>query len=412
MVKSNVILVTSGQPSANPRLLKEATSLIEYGFSVKVIWCPISEWADTFDQDLFRKSSSITWIRAGYHFRQQRIKNLYARFRKKIWHLIFLIFGNIFDAAIKSHVLFSQELIETTRKYHADLYIGHNLGALPAIVSASKKYNAKCIFDFEDFHRGEFSQQTHGYLKTIQIENKYIPFVNSTTASSELISEAYHKIFEKTKITTIRNVFYSNYSINHVSSIDDYPIKLFWFSQHIGKNRGLESVLVAMSKLKSGQVTLTLLGNCIGDQFNYFEDLIEVLSLDKRYIKFLKPIAESEIVRVAANHHIGLCTEPGRDLNNEYALSNKIMIYLLAGNALICSDTLSQKAFLDKNQDIGQIYQKDNPDSLLRVLRIYLNNPCILKLQRINSLKLAKERMNWEIEQTHFIDNVITTLES
>ena len=69
----------------------------------------------------------------------------------------------------------------------ADLYIGHNLGSLTAIVKASKKYNAKSVFDFEDFHRGELEQNSLNTSMIIKVEDRYIPNVTSISAASPAI---------------------------------------------------------------------------------------------------------------------------------------------------------------------------------------------------------------------------------
>ena len=135
-----VVLISSAQPSANPRLLKEVKTLFYTGYSVSVIWSPLSIWADELDRKLFTDFPEINWVKAGYHPKLQPKAYCYARIRQKIWQLIYRIVGDQFDAAIKSLVLFSQELTSIALDHKADLYIGHNLGSLPATVKSSKKY--------------------------------------------------------------------------------------------------------------------------------------------------------------------------------------------------------------------------------------------------------------------------------
>ena len=150
-VTKNIVFVTSAQPSANPRMMKEAVTLIKLGYKIIVVWCPIAKWADPFDEKIVNQHPDIKWVQAGYHHQLQPIGYWYARLRQKFWKIVYWLIGNRSDAAIKSLVLYSQELSKAALKQKADLFIGHNLGSLPAIVKASKKYNAKAIFDFEDF---------------------------------------------------------------------------------------------------------------------------------------------------------------------------------------------------------------------------------------------------------------------
>ena len=121
-----IVLVSSGQPSANPRLVKEAIALNSWGYTVTVIYCPLSPWADAYDKALFLSNNNIKWIKVGYHYNNYKWMYRYARFRKKYWSYIYKIIGNKWDAAIRSEVLCSQELNKEVKKHYADIYIGHD----------------------------------------------------------------------------------------------------------------------------------------------------------------------------------------------------------------------------------------------------------------------------------------------
>lgn len=402
----HVALVTSAQPSANPRLVKEAKSLLQAGYFVSVIWCPISPWADNFDKNIFKDYQEINWVQAGYHSTSQPLGYFYARIRQKVWQVIYKIIGNYFDAAIKSLVLYSQELTSLALQQKADIYIGHNLGALPPISKASKRHKAKSIFDFEDYHRGESHENSLQTKRVIDVENKYIPLISSVTTASPSISNTYKKIFPDKLIITINNCFPLEYAIDSVKEIPQIPLKLFWFSQYVGLERGLQTVFHAMSNFSSDQITLTLLGKATDDVKEYFYALRDKVGLKKLQVNFLKPVPETEILKIAAMHHIGLASEPGRDQNNNLALSNKIMLYILAGNALVMSDTIAQKEFYKNYPSIGLLYVKEDIVDLTKAFLFYIENPSALNEHRSNSLDLSKKKLNWNQEQNVFLDNV------
>jgi len=303
-------------------------------------------------------------------------------------------------------VLYSQELTSLALENKADLYIGHNLGALQAIVRASKKYSAKSVFDFEDYHRGELEQNALYTSMIISVENKYIPHVSSLTAASPAISRAYGLVFPLHSITTINNCFPLEYAIEQIKPIPQLPLRLFWFSQYVGKRRGLEAIITAMSLFSEKSISLTLLGVVSAEMRKYLLELMIDLNLSEDQLIFLHPVMEIDIATIASNYHIGVASEPGRDLNNELALSNKIMMYMLTGNALLCSDTVSQKDFLDLNPSIGSLYLKDNSTNLFKVLSYYKDNPELLDNHRKNALQLGKEKYNWNIEKKKFLQNV------
>ena len=405
-----IIFITSAQVSANPRLLKEALSLFSAGFEVKVIWCPLSPWADNFDEKLFLKYRNIHWVKAGYNAKDQPICYLYARLRQKVWQYFYKIFGNKFDAAIKSLVLFSQELTSLAINHKADVYIGHNLGALTAIVKASKAYKAKSIFDFEDYYRGELDDNSIYSRMIKDVENIYIPRVSSITAASPAIAEAYRLLFLDQSFSIINNCFPLEYSIKNIRTLPQKPLKLFWFSQYIGKQRGLESVLKAMSLLGDDEITLTLIGSISSNIKQYYAELLISLNIKIEQILFLGPVSEDNIVSIATMHHIGLASEFVHNQNRDLCLTNKLFMYLLAGNAIVATDTLAQKYFLNENQGIGSLYEQEDAIDLTRVLKNYIDNPELLDIHRKNALDLSKTKYNWDIEKGIFLKNVAKVL--
>jgi hypothetical protein len=53
----HVVLITSGQPATNPRLVKEADCLLAEGYQVTVIYNYWNEWASRMDLVLFKTRS-------------------------------------------------------------------------------------------------------------------------------------------------------------------------------------------------------------------------------------------------------------------------------------------------------------------------------------------------------------------
>ena len=387
-------------------MIKEAKTLLGAGFFVTVIWCPLSLWADQSDAKLFNDYPNINWVKAGYHAKFQPIGYWYARVRQKIWQSVYKIVGDQYDSAIKSLVLYSQELTSIALDNKADLYIGHNLGALPAIVKAAKKSNAKSIFDFEDFHRGEAAEGTLQTKMVKEIENFYIPLVDSITTASSSITEAYQTIFKKKNITTINNCFPLEYASEQIKVIPKIPLKLFWFSQYVGKQRGLETILAAMSLFPKGEITLTLLGSASRNIKHYFNNLMNSYNLKTDQLVFLDSVPEEQIASFASMFHIGLASEFVHNQNRDLCLTNKLFMYLLAGNVIVATDTSAQKNFLTVNPGIGSLYEQENVIDLFRVLKNYNVNPDLLDSHRKNALELGRIKFNWNIEKCQFLKKV------
>lgn len=402
-----VLLISSGQPSCNPRLVKEATHLFKVGFEVCVLYCPLSPWADENDKLLFNEYKGIEWVKVGYHEHKERYKFLSARIRKKINTISFKLFGKWNDADEKSYVTFSQELKSKALLIKAEIYIGHNLGALPAVVSAAKKNGGKAIFDFEDFHRGEDDFNSMHYYLAKNIEDKYIKQLDLAYTASPLITEQYKKLYPSIRFETINNCFPINYKANRLLELDG-QLKLFWFSQYIGKNRGLEQIIEAMGLLKNKEIQLSLLGNIKFPDREYFSAIIEKSGLRKCQIQFLNPVPENQIVEIASQHHIGLAVEVQHVHNRDLCLTNKLFMYLLGGNAILYSNTSAQKEFHSKHNDTGCIFDNGNIEQIAILLSEYCCNVNKLKAHRLASFELAEE-LNWDVESSKYM-TIIETL--
>ena len=407
---ASIVLISSGQPSANPRLVKEAVALSGEGYEVKVIYCALSPWADAFDRELFAQHSAITWIKAGYHPVKEKRWYQLARFRRKLFHLLFRVAGNVADAAVRSFAFYSQELSRMALQHKADLYIGHNIGALPSVVHAALAHGSKAVFDFEDFHRGEDQIGSQHWKKVKAIEDKYVPLLAGATAAAPLITAEYRKLYPALTIETINNCFPLQYGTPQLQAIAPVPLKLFWFSQFIGPKRGLETVIAAMGKTGNGSIELSLLGNGNTERTQYFLAEAAKHGLGEHQIRFIDAVPEKEIAGIAAAHHIGLAVEVPHIYNREICLTNKLFMYLLAGNAILFSNTKAQAAFLDTYPDIGELYAQGDVDELTAILNRYAKEPSLLLQQRERSFETGRTLLNWEQEAKVYLQYIETFL--
>lgn len=385
-------------------MVKEASSLASFGYNVVIIYSQLTNWASKLDQKIIEVNCEIKWICVNEGKIENTVEFLRIRLRKKLWENIYWFFGDFFNSSIKSSVLFSQELVKSAIKEKADLYIGHNLGALPAIIIASKRFNAKVSFDFEDFHRGESISGDCQSLKVKSIEDRYVPLLDFATCASPLIKDEYGKLFPKLKIKTINNYFplkYRSQSSNLKSSNEE--LKLFWFSQNIGKERGLEDVIRAIGLVNDQRIKLTLLGNISEPLKLYFKKISAESELVENQLIFLGPVPEYELVRIGQQHHIGIASEVLIQENRNFCLTNKIFIYLLSETAILFSKTKAQTEFLNQHTEIGLLYNQGDIEEISNHLRMYLHNPAVLEYQRNNSSQLGQE-LNWEKESAKLID--------
>ena len=161
-----------------------------------------------------------------------------------------------------------------------------------------------------------------------------------------------------------------------------------------------------MSFFREEEIKLTLLGSASTNIKQFFNNLMESYNLKPEQLVFLDTLPEEDIASSASMHHIGLASEFVHNQNRDLCLTNKLFMYLLAGNAIVATDTSAQKSFLEDNQGIGSVYEQEDAIDLSRVFKNYIDNPELLDTHRKNALQLGKEKYNWNIEKKKFLQNV------
>jgi glycosyltransferase involved in cell wall biosynthesis len=400
----NVTFITTGQPTTNPRLVKEAETLHRLGYSVKVICCFYQQWAQKPDEVITSKYPGM-YIYCGGDPVIKKAAYIKTRIRLKLSMLLFKYtrrFGVPENAISRTHA----EALTIAKKIKTDLYIAHNLGALPAAVLAAKHTGAKIGYDAEDLHSAQFtSTHDESYRLNKYIEEKYFGRVDYFTAASPLIAEYYKREYSYLEPVVVNNVFPKtalNISQNYKA---DEPLKLFWFSQTVGPERGLEDVIKAMAATQ-GNVQLHLLGNCNESHKAALSNLVTKLKLKADQLWFYEPIGTDEIFDFASRFDIGMATETGVPLNRDICLTNKIFTYIQCGLAMIASDTQAQALFMEQYPGTGKLYQKNSLQSLTDCISFYLQNPDALYQTRLQNYRLGQTELNWETESHAFLNLV------
>jgi glycosyltransferase involved in cell wall biosynthesis len=384
-------------------MTKEAVALQKAGFEVKVIYCPMSVWGDEFDKELFNKYPEIKWISVGAHPILKKYSFLLTRIRRKMWEFFYDIFGDRLNAALRASSLYTQDLEREALQHDADLYIGHNLGSIKAVLDSSKNYDGLSSFDFEDFHRGEDLEDSKHWKLVATIENSFIPFIELFTAASPLIAEEYQSYYSNINILPILNVF-NKTDCSAFIDVNIPHLKLFWFSQTIGKGRGIECLIEAMGLTKQSNIRLTLLGNITEEMRSFLMELTCLNGLDSGQLVIKETCSLSEIYEIASQHHIGICSEDPKTLNRDLCLTNKIFTYLGNKNAILCTGTTAQSEFLNKYPNIGFEYQVDDPKALNSILLQYYSDRKLLNEHRNNAYEYSNNQLNWEIESRKLVD--------
>jgi glycosyltransferase involved in cell wall biosynthesis len=304
-------------------------------------------------------------------------------------------------------------LSQQAKKEKAALYIAHNLAALPVVVEAAAKWGAACGFDAEDYHIGQLEEMAgKEYQLRKRIEDAYMPRCNYISAASPLIAATYAERLSLRDILVVNNVFPIGYLQPRPLPYEPgQPLKLCWFSQTVGSDRGLETLIAAMGRLPNREIVCTILGSCSESEKQRLLSLAATSQVREDQIHFMAPVPPDEIFAIAARHHIGLALETNRTLNRRIALTNKIFTYPLAGLATIATDTPGQRDFMEKYPGQGALYPDGDASALAFLLDTFAGDPGKLNSCREQAWNYARTVLNWEHEQVGLLERIALQLE-
>ncbi len=396
-----IVILTTGQPSTNPRMVKEYTALKNAGYQVKVYYSFWEEWALEADNKLFATNEidkKDFYLAGGSPF-QNRMTYLLSRINQKLNSFIYKKTGKRSTATVSRVTPY---LINAAIKDKADLYIAHNAGAWPAAIAGAKKNKAYCGVDLEDYQRGDFKEWEKLQKELcIRIEDKFIPQFNFATAGSPLIGKAYQKLYPSLTIIPVNNVFSKKF-VQPENVDTGTSLKLFWFSQTVGPFRGIETVVKAMNLLPTEMdVSLYLLGKLSTGFDNKLREMSK-----KENVFFLPPVSPNDVFEIAAQYDIGLSIEIPYCDNKDFCLANKAFTYMLAGNCIIFSNTKAQIQFLKEYPESGFLYESENEVQLAALLNELYCDRAKLNKAKHDALKLATDELNWETESVKLLNLV------
>ena len=302
------------------------------------------------------------------------------------------------------------ELARAAGREPADLFIAHNLAALPAAAAAARRHGARLGFDAEDFHRGQYAQpEGLDYALTCWAEERYVPACDYVTAASEGIAAAYADALGIPLPSTIDNVFPLSDREAVVPELEGEKAEgtrtLYWFSQTIGPGRGLEDALAALPLLDA-DVHLALRGRWADGYEAAFLGRAEALGVRDR-VRWLAPVPPGQLVARTARHDVGLALEQPQTRNREVCVTNKIFTYLLAGIPAVATDTEGQRRICAHAPDATRLVRPGDVDGLAEAVRALLTEG---EAARAAAERAATERFNWERERERFLQVVRTCL--
>lgn len=405
-----ICIITPGYITSDPRVIKEADCLSRAGFDVRVVFSQGNiEYVRSFDQDVLRdkawKSESIGW---SPDKKDERLLYWKSRFRHYLARNSPPFLSKRVAAYAQSRVY--QELAALAALEQADLYIGHYPAGLSCAALAALQWKARLGYDVEDLYcdEGPVNREGMRQRRLIRlIEQRHLPGCSYVSCVSELIAEEMVRRYSIKRPAVIHNVFpWAERASLDGKVMDRKPLglSLYWFSQVIGCDRGLQDVIKAAGLLKEN-IQIHLRGYLSAENKHKLVRLAKDCGvMDALY--FHAPVPPRELLSRASEHDVGLALEQPVDLSRTLTVSNKFFYYSLAGLAILATDVPGQKRFFSVCPDIGAVYPAGNWRSLAACIKSFITKPKRLAECRQASLCAARDKWNWEIESHTLIEAI------
>lgn len=369
--KNKVCMFVRNNCQSDSRVLREAKTLIEANFKVKII--AISEG----------QQEKIQEIKDGIE-----IKRIIIPINgPKPLPLIQYWLESFWEA-------FREEF---------DFYYAHDLDTLLPAFLVAKIKRKKIIYDSHELYI-EAGRSNLAKFCWMILESFLVKFCDKVITVNESIAQEISKRYKISLPKIIRNfpdvdkdwrpkrfnLFYQKFGIPH-----KIPIILYYGG--LRENRGLENLIEAAKHIKKGLVVL------MGDDKlkETLKKRIKENSLESKVI-FSPPVPQKELIFWVASADIGVIPYLGNELNNYYCLPNKLFELIVAGVPIVAND-LPELRKVIQNEKVGLLCEAQNPKSIAEAINKLLEDSN--KLQEIkNNIIVCYKKYLWINEKNKFLE--------
>jgi glycosyltransferase involved in cell wall biosynthesis len=412
----SICIVTPGYIASTPRVVREADALSQAGYRVRVVFSQGAIERERRHDALLLQDKPWRWAAVGWSRRRPDERLIFWRstLRYKFAQRLPRVFWHFWGLVECAERRIYPELALMAAAEPAELFIGHYPVGLAAAAYAAAAWGAKLGYDAEDLHTEEQPETRAGQLQTQRIdfiERKYYQRCAHLTAVSPGIADALVKRYGPPKPLVMHNVFPWADRAHLDGQIKDRQgpeLSLYWFSQTIGFDRGIEDAIRASGLLR-GPVQIHLRGSPSEPFKTALLTLARECGVAER-LYFHPPVPPMELPSRAAEHDVGLALEQPINTSRMLSVTNKLFLYLLSGLAIAATDVPGQRSVMDTCPDAGCVYQPGDYRTLASYLERWRQYPHKLHACKEAALAAACDRWNWEHESQKLVHSISTLL--
>jgi glycosyltransferase involved in cell wall biosynthesis len=328
--------------------------------------------------------------------------------------------GTIDGIEIESYGILEESIenkMETFRKVCDSFQPRIIICSEPLAVVASKKFvkenKVSCIYDVTEWYPSMSMLQNYRFPAKIfqavkfSLIQLYAGFLSTHFIFGETTKKfplAYFFGFKKQMILP----YYpdSAYIKESIKGLEPNTITLCYTGQ-ISKDKGIENFFNAIDKLRQKlpaiHIRILIIGSTVQESDElYFSSLLKKYSFDD--IEIRKPTRFERFTEAFAD--ADLCFDL-REINfeNNHSLPIKLFYFMGAGKPVIYSNLKGIRKHM-KKLSFGSLVDPNNVENISKIVINYIRNPELYHSHALNARKEFKEKYNWNVIKTAFIDFV------
>ena len=400
---TNIVILTGNHLCNNPRVVKEAITLSNAGYSVAVV----GAWFDRAlkAQDLEMQKLLPFSFKPAIDSTDDAVLRLRLRASVKLGTLA----HRFVRVESRSQLGPAYGTLRAACDQPASLYIAHSELGMDAAANLLRG-GLPVGIDMEDWYSEDLlpeARKSRPLRLLRNLEREVLTTSSHATCPSRAMSDALEREFRCPPPTVIYNAFpwsdreaidglFKDRKKRSVPSIH-------WFSQTMGHGRGLDDLIAALPLLKN-EAEIHLRGKPVDGFESWLADRLPESWRGRVQIHPL--VSNSELLSRITEHDIGFAGETPLIRNRNLTVTNKILHYLLGGLAAVASDTAGQREVAKQAPGGVFLYPSGDPPALAARLNVLLESKDALTQAKAAALDAAKRRFCWERQEQALLDSV------